>query len=340
LNILMISPDAPPYQSGVSRLVGLLKDGLEKSGHRVTLVHPKFRVKELKFSSIPFRHYSNSYDLIHLHGPTPFLSDLTLLTHRKCPIVYTHHAEVCWISRRISKLYTRFHRFLAKKAQAIIVHSRDYKSLFKGANVTVLHLPCSFKCPQKFDIEQKSNRFTVLFVGQFRPFKGIDVLLKTASMLSNVNFVLVGDGYLKPKCMRMAEGLENVRFLGRVSDDALERLYTQAHVVCLPSVNTTEAYGLVLIEGALYGCVPVASDLMGVRENVSRLHGCLFKSGSHHSLAEKVRMLSSKRDLWLNLADRSRRAAHDYVSMYPVEYYVRKHEEIFASVCSQKSTNY
>jgi len=155
-------------------------------------------------------------------------------------------------------------------------------------------------------------------------------------MLLDVNFVLVGDGYLKPKFMRMAEGLANVKFLGKVSDDALEKLYKQAHVVCLPSVNTTEAYGLTLIEGALYGCVPVASNLMGVRENVMQLQGCLFTPGSHHSLARKIRTLSSKKKSWLNLASRSKKAAHDYVNMYPVEYYVKRHEEIFASICSQE----
>jgi len=80
----------------------------------------------------------------------------------------------------------------------------------------------------------------------------------------------------------------------------------------------------------------VASNLIGVRENVSRLRGCLFKPGSYHSLAEKIRMLSSKKELWLNFASKSRKAAHDYVSMYPVGYYVRRHEEIFAKVCSQE----
>jgi rhamnosyl/mannosyltransferase len=332
----MISSDVPPYKGGISRIVGLLKDGLERSGHQVTLVHPNYRIRELKFSSIPFRQYGNSYDLIHLHGPTPFLSDLTLLTHCKHPIVYTHHAEVCWISRKISKIYRQFHRFLAEKAHAIIVHSYDYKRLFDGTNVAVIHMPCSFKYHKEFNIKQKANPFTVLFVGQFRPFKGIDILLKAASMLLDVNFVLVGDGYLKPKFMRMAEGLANVKFLGRVSDDALEKLYKQAHVVCLPSVNTTEAYGLVLIEGALYGCVPVASNLIGVRENVSRLQGCLFKPGSYQSLAGKIRMLSSQKESWLNLASKSKEAAHDYVSMHPIEYYVSRHEEIFASICSQK----
>jgi len=332
LNVLTISPDAPSYKSGVSRLVGLLKDGLEHLGHHVTLVHPKFRVKELKFSSIPFRQVGNNYDLIHLHGPTPFLSDLTLLTHYRRPIVYTHHAEVCWISRRISKLYTRFHRFLAKNAQAIIVHSYDYKRLFNGANVTVIHMPCSIQWPEKFKIEQKSNPFTVLFVGQFRSFKGIDVLLRAASMLRNVNFVLAGDGYLKPKFMRMAEGSENVKILGAVSEDVLEGLYKQAHAVCLPSVNTTEAYGLVLMEGALYGCVPIASDLMGVRENVRNLGGILFQPGQPKSLAKKIGALSNDIEVWRNISRRSLNAAHDYVETYTLIYYVKEHEKLFKRV--------
>jgi len=195
-------------------------------------------------------------------------------------------------------------------------------------------MPCPFKRPQRFNVEQKSNPFTVLFVGQFRPFKGIDILLKAATTLLDVDFILVGDGYLKPKFMRIAENLANVKFLGKVSDGELEKLYKRAHVVCLPSVNTTEAYGLVLIEGALYGCVPVASNLIGLRENVARLRGCLFEPRSYHSLAEKIKMISSRKESWLDLASRSKKAAYDYVSMYPAEYYVRKHEEVFANVCS------
>lgn len=328
----MISPDTPPYKGGISRLVSLLKNGLEKSGHQVTLIRPTFRIRELKFSSIPFRQYSNSYDLIHLHGPTPFLSDLTLLIHSRRPIVYTHHAEVCWISTRISKLYTRFHRSLAEKTQAIIVHSYDYKRLFNGTNITVIHMPCSFKCPEKYSIEQKSNPFTVLFVGQFRPFKGIDVLLKAASMLLDVNFVLVGDGYLKSKLMRMAEDLKNVKFLGKVSDDALEELYKQAHVVCLPSINTTEAYGLVLMEGALYGCVPLASDLIGVRENVRNLGGILFQPRQPKSLAKKILTLSNDTEMWRKISRQSLTAAHNYVKTYTPDYYVREHEEVFKKI--------
>jgi rhamnosyl/mannosyltransferase len=190
-------------------------------------------------------------------------------------------------------------------------------------------MPCPFDPPENLDIEGKKNPFTVLYVGQFRPFKGIDVLVKAAMVLKDVNFVLVGDGYLKPKLMRISEGLANVKFFGRVSDGELIELYKRAHVVCLPSVNTTEAYGLVLIEGALYGCVPLATNLIGVRENISQLRGLLFEPKSHASLVEKIRMLAGDRALWVNLAERSHKAAVDYVNTYTPDYYVDRHEEIF-----------
>ena len=326
----MISPDAPPYKGGISRLVGLLKEGFSSLGHQVVLVNPKIRLREFKFSTIPFHRYHTKYDLIHVHGPTPLLSDLTLMINKGDKVVYTHHAEISWFSERLSKVYRNFHRFLTKRARAIIVHSYDYARLFKGMNVTVIRMPCVFKPSIGFNIKKKPNPFVVLYVGQFRSFKGIDLLIKTASVLKDANFFLVGDGYLKHKLMSMARNLSNVKFMDTVSDDELSRLYSSAHVICLPSINTTEAYGLVLIEGALHGCVPIASNLIGVRENVFQLRGILFEPGSYVSLAEKVRMLLSERELWLKLAEDSQKAAFRYVNMYNPEYYVKKHEEVFS----------
>lgn len=330
MKILEVAADAPPYKGGISRLVGLLSSGLTKRGHLVKVASPTIRFREFKFSAIPLRRWNN-YDIVHLHGPTPFLSDL-MLAFSKVPIVYTHHAEICWISDHLSKIYRKFHHFLAKKAQAIIVHSYDYAQLFrKLVNVSVLRMPPPFSPPKDLDIKTKEMTFTVLYVGQFRPFKGIDVLIKAAKLLKNVNFFLVGDGYLKPKLMQMSKGLSNVKFFGNVSDGELINLYKRAHVICLPSINTTEAYGLVLIEGALFGCIPIATNILGVRENIALLKGLLFEPKSYYSLAEKVKMLSHDRKLWIELAERSHKAAVDYASRYTVKYYIETHEEIFES---------
>jgi glycosyltransferase involved in cell wall biosynthesis len=328
----MASPDVPPYNGGISRIVDILEKGLTDLGHTVTLVNPRLRVKELKFSRIPFYQYKGRFDVVHLHGPTPFLSDLMLLTNTRIPIVYTHHAEVSWISEGLSKIYRDLHKYLAKRARIVIVHSYDYADLFKKTNVTVVHMPCSFELQNGFDIERKPDRFTVLYVGQMRPFKGAEVLIRAAFALRHIYFVFVGEGYLKPKLKKMAENLKNVKFLGATSDEELKELYKQSHVICLPSVNTTEAYGLTLMEGALFGCVPLASDLIGVRENVTQLRGLVFTPGSHVALAEKLRKLSSDYGLWLRIAKQSRNAAHNYANTFTPDYYVRRHEGIFKNV--------
>jgi len=334
MNVLMISPDAPPRKGGISRLVGLLTQGLEQSGHHVSALCPRFRIREFKFSSIPFHGYSKEYDLIHLHGPTPFLSDLTLITNRNSRIVYTHHAEVSWISERVSEVYRGFHRFLAKKAQTVIVHSNDYARLFTGCNVVTVRLPSPIEAPKKkIRLDDKADEFTVLFVGQFRPFKGIDMLIKAAAILKKVKFVLAGEGYLKPRFVSMAKRLTNIDFVDAKSDQELRKLYSMAHIICLPSVNTTEAYGLVLLEGALYRCVPLASDLPGVRENVSILKGLTFEKKSLMSLIRSIETLANHEDLWITTALRSHKAAHDYAAIHTPELYVKRHEEIYRQAC-------
>lgn len=332
LNILMISSDAPPYLGGISRLVGLLERGLLAAGHQITLLHPKMRFRELKFSTIPFHRHSSRYDIVHLHGPTPFLSDLTLMINKRRKIVYTHHAEICWISEKLSKVYRSFHHLLAKRAQAVIVHSHDYARIFERANVFVVRMPCPLKPPSNLKIGCKPSAFTVLYVGQFRPFKGIWMLIKVAATLKDVNFVLAGEGYLKPKLMKMAKRLKNVYFVSATNDDKLRQLYHLAHVICLPSVNTTEGYGLVLIEGALYGCVPLASNFIGVAENVSFLKGLVFEKKSLTSLAKNIAMLAEDRDLWMRFALQSYQAAYNYAVTYAPESYVKRHEEIYSSI--------
>jgi rhamnosyl/mannosyltransferase len=219
----------------------------------------------------------------------------------------------------------------------IVVHSQEYAGLFKTPNVEVIHPPVTMRLRKNFRPEERLKQpFTVIYVGQFRAFKGINVLLGAASLLKDVNFILVGEGPLKPNFTRLANhlGLSNTMFENKVDDHKLQKLYEGSHVVCLPSLNTTEAYGLVLIEGALHGCLPMASDLLGVKENAAMLRGLVFQRGSYLSLAKELKLLSSNRELYMSLAEKSQKAAQEYVKIYTPEYYVRKHEKLFMKCIS------
>jgi glycosyltransferase involved in cell wall biosynthesis len=329
-----MAADAPPYKGGVARLVGILSDKLRSRGHKVTILAPKFRIGEFKPSLIPFRSYDD-YDVIHLHGPTPLLSDIAFVTNRGLPIVYTHHCEVSWLSEKLSRIYRAFHRSLARRAKAIIVSSSEYMQLFDGFQCFLIRIPCPFESPANFSIEEKADKpFTVLFVGQFRLYKGLGLLLRVANILKDVRFILVGEGYLKLKIVSEVRirGLRNVEIRSAHTDDDLKKLYMEAHVICLPSINTSEAWGIVLNEGALYGCVPIASNLPGVRENVLLLRGLTFERGSYLSLAAKIKYLSEDKLLWLDHARRSQDAAIRYAKVYTPDYYVCEHEKLYETL--------
>jgi glycosyltransferase involved in cell wall biosynthesis len=334
MKVLEIATDAPPHKGGISRLVNVLTEGLCKRGVHVDVKVPKHRFGEFKLSAISLKNYDD-YDVVHVHGPTPFLSDILLLKNG-CPMVYTHHAEIRWLSENISQLYTRFHRFLAiTKAQVIIVHSQEYAHLFRAANVEVVHPPVTMLGPKNFRPDERLKQpFTVIYVGQFRAFKGINVIIDAATFLKDVNFILVGEGILKPNFKRLVNRLDlgNVVFEDKVDDNKLQKLYENSHVVCLPSLNTTEAYGLVLTEGALHGCIPVASNLMGVRENLKLLGGFSFTKGSSEELVSIIRKLKSKPKMWLSLSMQTYGRAIKYMEKYDADHYVQKHMELLRSV--------
>ncbi|MDY7078185.1 MAG: glycosyltransferase family 4 protein, partial [Chloroflexota bacterium] len=62
------------------------------------------------------------------------------------------------------------------------------------------------------------------------------------------------------------------RYLGVVSWEELAAFYAICDVFVLPSVNSTESFGMVQVEAAMCGTPSVASDLPGVRE-ATRLTG-------------------------------------------------------------------
>jgi glycosyltransferase involved in cell wall biosynthesis len=79
------------------------------------------------------------------------------------------------------------------------------------------------------------------------------------------------------------------KFLGSLSPDQMAAFYPNLDVLVLPSLNSTESFGLVQIEAMMNGIPVVTSDLPGVRQPILRHQfGKIFPPGNSTALAESV----------------------------------------------------
>lgn len=322
LRILIFTSEVAPVVSGIATSMGNLSRSLTAAGHHVDVVSradfPRFIRRELRFSGFAlswprFRRRLDGYDVVNVHGPVPTMSDAFLLLaatmrrRRRPAVVYTHHSDLAIPGLRgVCTVYNRVHRRIAQLADTVLVSSVEYHDRMRtrsGPPTEIIPwgVDTSRVLPRP---PRPADDLRVLFVGQLRPYKGANVLLDAAEDISGVSVTLIGDGPERPALEARAAGLPGVRVLGRVTDEELWQAYSTHDVIVLPSLTTAEAYGLVLGEGMAAGCVPVASDLPGVRE-VAGASGLLVPPGDVEALRDALKRLATDDALLDRLAARS-----------------------------------
>jgi glycosyltransferase involved in cell wall biosynthesis len=111
----------------------------------------------------------------------------------------------------------------------------------------------------------------VLFCAKLQPWKRPFDLLEAfaKSGISDALLVFAGEGPLRGELKARAEALGvagRVRFLGFVNQSQLPAIYTAADLMVLPSVY--DAFGVVVNEAMLCGCVVAASDHVGAARDL------------------------------------------------------------------------
>jgi rhamnosyl/mannosyltransferase len=357
LRVLLIVSELPPVTSGVARSVDRLRLGLIERGHSVDAVSSstewrwyvhEFRIPFGAKRLIRYPSVVGSYDVVGLHGPSPFYSDAILVRslmaaaadrfrprarRRVPPMVYTHHFSVVVDGvRPLCGPYNWGHRFLAKGADAVVVTTESYRDQLRAVGVSEPHIvPWGADEPTVAARSLPKSPLKVLLVGQMRPYKGVHVLVEAAAGLEGVEVTIVGGGPEEHNYRELAHQLggTNIRFTGRISDEEVADLRAEHHVAILPSINEMEAFGIVLVEGMMAGCVPVASDLPGVRDVVGEA-GFTFAPGSVSDLRSllgrlrdfpeglanyRVRAMDRGREFtWTRSVDKYEQVLHDAVA--------------------------
>lgn len=217
------------------------------------------------------------------------------------------------------KIYTKiFLPKIIKAADKIVVSSFDYA---KNSNLAEFLK----KQPEKFmvvpngvDLEKfrpaekdrqlqidykLENNKAVLFVGGLDSahyFKGVEYLILAFKQVAvSAKLVIVGSGDLLEKYKALARELKiegRVIFAGKVSDSDLPRYYNLADLVVLPSIDKSEAFGIVLVEGMACDKPVVASDLAGVRSVVGEA-GLLVTPKDVGDLAKKISQILNDEEM-------------------------------------------
>jgi glycosyltransferase involved in cell wall biosynthesis len=331
--------EKPPVISGFSTVISKLAEELMNMGHEVNVLCAQDcnikvvgDIKLVTGTDSIHRHIkSGNYDIINIHGHTPTFSDRLLVNSKLAGkrVVYALHCMVNCYFKPLFALYNKlFNNVLLRFADAVVVSSKSYYNLLPEC-------PRKYVVPWGVDVDKFSGNRTVhdgyrlLFVGQMRPYKGLDVLLQAMKGL-DAELSLVGNGPYTIRYKKNAQklGLRNVHFYGTVSDDQLRQMYLSNDVLVLPSVSMNEAFGLVTLEAASAGCAVVASDLPGVRDVVEDF-GLLVKPNDPHRL----------RDVLLTLRDEAVREkcvteGRRVVKEYSWHKVAEKYAEIYSEVIS------
>ncbi|MBU1203222.1 glycosyltransferase family 4 protein [Patescibacteria group bacterium] len=260
----------------------------------------------------------SAYDIIHLHYP--FFGGAEIIYFldkiKDLRLLVTYHMDVQ--GRGLLSKFFNWHTNnvtprILDSADKIIVTSFDYaknsslKERLQAEPEKFVEIPCGvnhllFKprirdkgVIDKYGLHDKK---IIMFVGALDKahyFKGINVLIQAINKIASSDdfrLLIIGDGNLRSTYESMVDSLglsKKIIFTGFVPDDFLPKFYSVADIFVLPSIDRSEAFGIVSLEAMSSGVPVIASDLPGVRSVVDkRKTGLLIKPGNVDNLASMI----------------------------------------------------
>jgi len=356
VRIIVVSSQYPPTRSGYSQVAGNLATGFRSRGHEVTVLtegNGCHRAAKAAFlDSAGRRALKTGGDILQVIGPTPlFTEQVTIAAARlKLPTVYYIHAFAglatygrSSLFRFVDSLYLRtYYRRALRTLEHATSSTQDFAdsfSLYTGPWTIIpngVRDPCIDlgKLPGGTEPSTPHERLRLLFVGQLRPYKGVEYLLYALRELiqrgKKVELTVVGDGPDRARLEELVDGLDlrqAVTMAGSLRDEALHAQYLRSDVLVLPSLRG-ESFGIVLLEARLHGMRLVASDLPGVREVVGQVGGELVQPADPHALAQALMNIAP-------LAPGARRLDRNIAERYSWDRVVSMYLDLYESILAK-----
>lgn len=329
MKIAHIVSTYPPYRGGMGNVAAAMHEELRRRGHDSCVLTPAYGpdqpeqgIKRLH----PWLSYRNSafipqigrhlqgVEVIHLHYPFYGGAEAVAWYRKRHPqtkMVLTYHMDTVGtgLVGLFFRLYQKFVQpWVVRTSDVIMASSLDYANhsqLSQYPHLRLEELPFGVADDFQPDLTKKQSGgpLRVLFVGgldQAHYFKGLSVLIEALSLCRlPVALDVAGSGDLQKQYQQRAQLMkvaDRIRFLGALPRTELIHAYQGADVTILPSVDRSEAFGLVLLESMACQTPVIASDLPGVRTLARQGQtGLVVPPGDAPALAEAIDRLAGDR---------------------------------------------
>ena len=257
-------------------------------------------------------------DIVHLHLPqldAAYIALICRLLHK--PVVLTYHCDLLLpkgfihsIANQVSHLANRVSLGLAND---VVVNTLDYanESAFLRSylpKIRAIPTPVELESSSRADLEAlkckarlDSGQPLIGMVARLAAEKGVEYLVEalpevikthpTARVLHVGQYQnVLGEEEYASKIKPMIQALgEHWTFLGILPALELSAFYQLCDVTVLPSLNSTESFGIVQVESMVSGTPVVASNIPGVREPIRMTGmGRIVSPADERSLAEGI----------------------------------------------------
>jgi rhamnosyl/mannosyltransferase len=283
-------------------------------------------------------------DIAHLHFPYPW-GDLahTLLGHARKTII-SYHSDIVR-QKNLLRIYAPFLRRTLAHADRIIATSPRYVETSPflaphAAKCTVVPYgidAARFETANRAQVAQIRNQFgerLVLFVGQLRYYKGVEYLIRAMAKVDGRALIIGSEPTTRRaelEALACEVGVaDRVFFLGE-KDAELPAFYHACDVFVLPSVERSEAFGIVQLEAMAAGKPVVSCDVdTGVAwVNQDGVTGLVVPPRDVNALASALNRLLPDRDLRERLGTAGRtRVRAEFTMEKMVERIARLYEDV------------
>lgn len=328
MKIGIVTPYAYPMPGGVNDHVGSLYRVLRARGHDVRIITSSHGLQKAsegdiirvgKGFSVPFNGSMGTitlsptylaqmrailererFDVLHYHEPfVPFLSLVTLTLSTSVNVGTFHAFGGLSISYEFGKRMLGHYAGKLHGRIAVSPAARHFISRYFSGEYKIV--PNGVE-PGRYQRAVPIARYrdgvpNILFVGRMEPRKGLIHLLRAFRKVQRdgvrARLLLVGTGPGEREARRyvLTRQLDDVEFLGRVSEGQKAQLFKTADIFVSPATGR-ESFGIVLLEAMSAGAPIICSDIHGYRGVVRRERdGILVEPGNADLLAASIRRL-------------------------------------------------